>query len=82
MVSRSGIVHFLIASKVDRYRAFNNAVSLGKTLFWRLSLRYVVWDADTIETQAKDKDAALKLMKGLPSLYNQTNKGERNKIRK
>lgn len=53
MVSRSGIVHFLIASKVDRYRAFNNAVSLGKTLFWRLSLRYVVWDADTIETQAE-----------------------------
>lgn len=35
-------------------------------------------DADAIETQAKDKDAALKLMKRLPSLYNQTNKGERN----
>ena len=37
------LVHFLVASKVDRYRAFNNAVSLGKTLIGWLSLRYVAF---------------------------------------
>lgn len=29
---RSGIVHFLVASKVARYKAFKRACELGKTL--------------------------------------------------
>ena len=36
---RIGIVHFFVASKVDRYRAFSSAVSLGNTLRWRFSFR-------------------------------------------
>jgi hypothetical protein len=29
---RIGIVHFFVASKVDKYKAFSSAVSLGNTL--------------------------------------------------
>ena len=36
---RIGIVHFFVASKVERYNAFRRAVSLGKTLRWLFSLR-------------------------------------------
>lgn len=35
------VVHFFVASKVERNRAFNNALSLGNTLLWRLSFLYV-----------------------------------------
>lgn len=42
------VVHFLVASKVDRYNAFNSAVSLGNTLLWRFSLRYVAFN-DSME---------------------------------
>ena len=38
---RIGIVDFFVASNVDRYRAFSSAWSLGNTLLWRFSLRYV-----------------------------------------
>ena len=38
---RIGIVHFFVASKVARYKAFSRAVSLGNTLLWRFSFRYV-----------------------------------------
>ena len=30
---------FFVASKVDRYKALSNAVSLGNTLLWRFSFR-------------------------------------------
>ena len=40
---RIGIVHFFVASKVARYRAFSRAVPLGNTLLWRLSFRYVAF---------------------------------------
>jgi CRISPR/Cas system-associated endonuclease Cas1 len=33
------VVHFFVASKVAKYRAFNRAVSLGNTLLYRLSFR-------------------------------------------
>ena len=35
------VVHFFVASKVERYSAFSNALSLGNTLLWRLSFLYV-----------------------------------------
>jgi len=38
---RTGMLHFLVASNVDSQSAFKTAVSLGNTLLWRLSLRYV-----------------------------------------
>lgn len=40
---RLGIVHFFVASNVDKYRAFKRAVSLGNTLLWRFSFRYVAF---------------------------------------
>ena len=40
---RIGIVHFFVASNVDKYRAFKRAVSLGNTLLWRFSFRYVAF---------------------------------------
>ena len=33
------LVHFFVASNVERYSAFNRAVSLGNTLLWRFSFR-------------------------------------------
>gem|GEM_PF-1557525 len=45
---RTGMDHFLVASKVARYKAFNKAVSLGNTLLWRFNLRYVEF-SDSIE---------------------------------
>ena len=36
---RIGMLHFLVASNVARYRAFRSALSLGKTLRWWFSLR-------------------------------------------
>jgi len=35
----SGCVHFFVASKVAKYKAFNKAWSLGKTLLWRFNFR-------------------------------------------
>ena len=42
------VVHFLVASKVAKYSAFSKALSLGNTLRWRFSLRYVEF-RDSIE---------------------------------
>ena len=39
----SDIVHFFVASKVAKYRAFRRALSLGNTLLWRFNLRYVAF---------------------------------------
>ena len=39
--SRMLVVYFLVASKVAGYKAVNDAVSLGNTLLWRFSSRYV-----------------------------------------
>lgn len=35
------VVHFFVASKVARYRAFSSAVSLGNTLLFWFNFRYV-----------------------------------------
>ena len=40
---RIAMLHFFVASKVARYKAFRSARSLGKTLLWRFSLRYVAF---------------------------------------
>lgn len=37
--SFNGLVHNFVACRVERYKAFSNALSLGKTLRWLFSLR-------------------------------------------